>query len=116
MNRQVRALAVLAMLIVGCGKEAFSPVVAPPTAKAVRVSPKNAVIGANMSMDFQVVLAGFAVGVSHECRLEPTTIGTAAAVGGTCRITTGATVLPGRLIAQVESVADTATLVIFATR
>jgi len=113
---KVAELVVLVVLIGGCREEASSTMVAVPTAKSVRVSPKNVVLGASQSMDIQVVLTAFAVGVTHQCRLEPETIGTVAAIDGTCRITTGGTAFPGRLIARVALLADTVTIVIFATR
>jgi hypothetical protein len=116
MFRKCAALVLLAIAITGCREDTPGTTAAVPTVKSVRVSPKNVVLGQNQGIDIQVVLSGFAAGVSHQCRLEPETIGTVAAVGGTCRITTGGTVFPGRLIAQAESVADTVSIVIFATR
>ena len=111
------AVALFAASLVGCAKESPPTVVSTaPVAKTVQLSPKAVALGANQSFDFQVITTGFASDVPHSCRLEPQTIGAVAAVGKACRIATGATVSPGRLIALVESVADTATIVAFASR
>ena len=118
MNRFVVSLMIAVVAIVGCGDD--TPTVTAkeplPTAKSVHLGWKNFVLAPNQGFDVPVILTGFAAGVSHECRFEPTTIGTVAAVPGACRVTSGATVLPGRLIVRVEALADTASLVVYARR
>lgn len=61
-------------------------------------------------------IVGFAAGVLHECHFEPASIGTVVAVPGACLGTSSASVVAGRLIVPVESVADTASVVSFARR
>ena len=116
MNLFARGLTIAVVAIVGCGDD--TPTVTAkepqPLAKSVRLGWETFVLAPNQSFDVQVILTGFAAGVSHECRFEPTTIGTVAAMPGACRVTSGAIVVPGRLIVRVETLADTASIVIFA--
>ena len=116
MNRFVVSLMTAVVAITGCRDDTPLVTAKEPTGKSVRLSPKALTLAPNQSVDVLVILTGFASGVTHECRLEPTTIGTVPAVSGACRITTGATLVPGRLIVRVETLADTASVVIPAGR
>lgn len=116
MNRFVSAFAIAIVAVVGCRDDTPMVTAKEPEGKSVRLSPRALTLAPNQSLDVLAILIGFAAGVTHECRLEPTTIGTVAAVPGACRVTSGVTVVPGRLIVQVETLADTASIVVFARR
>ncbi len=84
-----------------------------PAARSIHVSPDAFTLASGQSFDIQVTLMGFPAGAAFTCRVEPDSLGTVVVIASACRFTLGSRVLPGIfVIAQIESLADTSTLVI----
>lgn len=111
-----KTLSLFALGLAACSGKEITAVAPVPVKKSLQLSPKHFIIGANLTIDVQVQATGFAPGTPHQCRLVPPTTSTVTALPGTCRVTAGASAMPGLLIADMESVVDTAWIVIFATR
>ena len=109
-NRNFVVLPALAVLITSCQSD--SDAVA-PIAKSVSVSPKTVAMLAGQSVDFHVTVTGFPTGTKFTCRVVPASAGTVVGDTSKCRLTMNAPAVPGTLmIAQVENIADTATVVV----
>jgi hypothetical protein len=84
----------------------------PTVVRSIRVSPKTVSISGGQSVDIQVIVTGFSNG-AFTCRIAPPSAGAVFGGASKCRFTASAQVLPGAMIiAQIEDLADTATVVV----
>jgi hypothetical protein len=108
MSRHLTVLAILSVIAISCRSDTLSPV-----PRSIRVSPKTVALSGGQSVDIQVIVTGFSNGAVFSCRVVPVSAGTVIGDTSKCRLTVSAQAVPGTMmIAQIENLADTATVVV----
>jgi hypothetical protein len=108
MPRSLLVSSALAVLGTSCQSDKVSSI-----SKSIRVSPKTVSMLGGQSVDIQVTITGFPTGTAFACRVVPSSAGTVVGDASKCRLTVSTPAMPGTLmIAQIETFADTATVVI----
>ena len=116
-SRTILLLGALAVLSTACRSGRAEPAAPPAVVPSITVSPKTITMTAGSSIDISVTLRGVVAGTTFACSVVPSAAGAVTVLGSICRLTLNAPATIGtRMIATSGALADTVTVVIFATR